>query len=140
PLARVLTAWPASDELRRPWLGYVQQPINAVQIENFSREEVEAAAQNAMFDLALVFSTKYEPTHRLPAPAFWQSAQARFFDYHRDLQPEEAAQILGGEIVFWEKRGGQWAAMIERAETRSAFFERPERSRDVKMKISSPPQ
>ena len=113
PRARVLTAWPASDELRRPWLGYAQQPINAVQIENFSREEVEAAAQNATFDVALVFSTKYEPTHRLPAPEFWQRAQTRFFDYHRDLQPEEAAQILGGEIVFWEKRGGQWLIIHE---------------------------
>ena len=140
PRARVLTAWPASDELRRPWLGYAQQPINAVQIENFSREEVEAAAQNATFDVALVFSTKYEPTHRLPAPEFWQRAQTRFFDYHRDLQPEEARQILGGEIVFWEKRGGQWVAIIERAETRNAFLNIPSEARDVKMKISRPPQ
>ena len=81
-----------------------------------TREEVEAAAQNASFDVALVFSIKYEPAHRLPSPAFWQRAQTRFFDYHRDLQPEEARQVLGGEIVFWEKRGGQWAAVIKRQE------------------------
>ena len=91
---------------------------------------MEAAAQNATFDVALVFSTKYEPTHRLPAPQFWQRAQARFFDYHRDLQPEEAAQILGGEIVFWEKRGGQWVAVIERAETRNAFLNIPSAARE----------
>ena len=120
PRARVLTAWPASDELRRPWLGYVRRPIHAVQIENFSREEVDAAAQNAGFDVALIFSTKYEPPHRLPAPAFWQRAQTRFFDYHRDLEPEEAAQILGGEIIFWEKRSGQWVAVIAVSQIHSA--------------------
>jgi len=38
--ARVLTAWTASDELNRPWLGYVHQPMRIVRIENFSAEEV----------------------------------------------------------------------------------------------------
>jgi len=33
PNAVVLTAWPASDELARPWLGYVGQPFRLVRIE-----------------------------------------------------------------------------------------------------------
>src|SRR6266403_3879598 len=37
---RVLTAWPASDELTRPWLGYVSanasQPFRVVRVEDFS--------------------------------------------------------------------------------------------------------
>ena len=36
PMARVLTAWPASDEITRPWLGYITRPMRMVRIENFS--------------------------------------------------------------------------------------------------------
>jgi hypothetical protein len=121
--ARVLTAWPASDEITRPYLGYVTQPLHVLRIENFSLEEVMAAAQgdtegtspdNARFDVALVFSTKYEPSYRLlgNSPA-WQKLKARFFGFHRDLPPAVIAQMLGGHVVFADRRQGQWVAVIE---------------------------
>src|SRR3982751_4467300 len=40
PTARVLTAWPASDELTRPYLGYVLHPARVVQIEDFTAEQI----------------------------------------------------------------------------------------------------
>ena len=43
-MARVLTAWPASDELTRPFLGYVTRPMQVVRIENFALEELMGAA------------------------------------------------------------------------------------------------
>ena len=45
PMAHVLTAWPASDELTRPWLGYITRPVQVVRIEDFSLEEVLSAAE-----------------------------------------------------------------------------------------------
>ena len=36
PMAQVLTAWPASDEITRPWLGYITRPMRVVRIENFT--------------------------------------------------------------------------------------------------------
>ena len=66
PMAHVLTAWPASDELARPWLGYVTRPVQVVRIEDFSLDEVLSAADfRSHFEVALVFSTKYEPAHPL---------------------------------------------------------------------------
>src|SRR5215831_4262980 len=66
PMARVLTAWPASDELTRPWLGYTTRPMQVVRIEDFSLEQVLSAADfRSHFDVAFVFSTKYEPRHPL---------------------------------------------------------------------------
>ena len=56
PMARVLTAWPASDELTRPFLGYVTRPMQVVRIENFALEEVMGAADaRDQFEVALVF-------------------------------------------------------------------------------------
>ena len=115
PMGRVLTAWPASDELSRPWLGYVTRPVQVVRIEDFSAQQIESAADLARsYDHALVFSTKYEP----PRPwlddwQWWVDLKTRFFGYHRDLPPEAVAGILGGRIIYRDARHGQWAAVIQ---------------------------
>jgi hypothetical protein len=115
PMARVLTAWPASDELRRPWLGYITRPVQVVRVEDFSLDEVLSAADfRSNFEVALIFSTKYEPAHpQLDRWKNWERVKARFFGFHRDLPPAAAAHILGGHVVFSEQRKGQWVAVIE---------------------------
>jgi hypothetical protein len=115
PMAHVLTAWPASDELTRPWLGYTTRPMQVVRIEDFSLEQVLSAADlRSNFDIGLVFSTKYEPAHPLLERwQEWTKIKQRFFGYERDLPPGAAARILGGRIVFSEERKGQWVAVIE---------------------------
>jgi dolichyl-phosphate-mannose-protein mannosyltransferase len=115
PMARVLTAWPASDELTRPYVGYVTRPMRVVRIEHFAAEELMSAADfRTDFEVALVFSTKYEPVHPLLEHwRLWQEWKARFFDYHRDVPLAAAAQILGGNLVYTETRNGQWIGVIE---------------------------
>lgn len=115
PMAHVLTAWPASDELTRPWLGYVTRPVQVVRIEDFSFEQVLSAAEfRDHFSVALVFSTKYEPPHPwLDRWTQWTDWKQRFFGFHRDLPPAAAARILNGKIVFSEQRRGQWIAVVE---------------------------
>jgi hypothetical protein len=115
PMAHVLTAWPASDELARPWLGYTTRPMQVVRIEEFSLEQIVSAADfRSHFQVALVFSTKYEPVRPLLARwQTWTDLKRRFFGFHRDLPPAAAAQILGGHVVFSEERKGQWVAVIE---------------------------
>ena len=83
PMAHVLTAWPASDELTRPWLGYTTRPVQVVRIEDFSLDEVLSAAEfRSHFEVALVFSTKYEPAHPLlDRCERWEDLKRRFFGY-----------------------------------------------------------
>ena len=120
PMAHVLTAWPASDELTRPWLGYTTRPVQVVRIEDFSLDEVLSAADfRSHYEIALVFSTKYEPPDTLLEQwtlrrwPKWEELKTRFFGFHRDLPPPAAARILGGSIVFSQERRGQWIAVIE---------------------------
>jgi Dolichyl-phosphate-mannose-protein mannosyltransferase len=119
PMARVLTAWPASDEITQPSLGYVTRPMRVVRIENFSLDEMLSAAEfranfSPSYEVALVFSTKYEP-----GPAWWDhwstwtKLKSRYFGFHRDLPPAAAAEILGGQVVFEKERRGQWVGVIE---------------------------
>ena len=115
PMARVLTAWPASDEVTRPWLGYITRPMSVVRIEDFSLDEILSAADfREHYDVALVFSTKYEPgPARWDYWRGWTELKTRFFGFHRDLPAAAAAHILGGRVVFSEQRRGQWVALIE---------------------------
>lgn len=123
----VLTAWPGNDELTRPYLGYVEQPIRVVRIEDFTVEQVVSAADSgAPFDVAFVFSTKYQPPRpMLEHWRWWQETKIRFFDYHRDLPPALAARVLNGDIVFEEHRNGQWAAVIAIQQWHDARLIRP---------------
>ncbi|HTV13987.1 MAG TPA: glycosyltransferase family 39 protein [Acidobacteriaceae bacterium] len=114
PGATVLTAWPVSDELRKPELGYVKQPVSVVEIDNFSAEKIaEAAAMPQGYSAALVFSTKYDPP-RLPFFLGRRSERwdERYFDFHRDLSPAGIARVLGGTIVWGAAHKGQWVAVL----------------------------
>jgi hypothetical protein len=114
PMARVLTAWPASDELTRPYLGYLTRPMRVVRVDDFSFEKLSAAADfRNEYDVALVFSTKYLPRRSLLArwPA-WEAIQKRYYGFHRDLPPAAAAQVLGGDVVYAQSLNGQWIGII----------------------------
>ncbi|MGC1435305.1 MAG: glycosyltransferase family 39 protein [Terriglobales bacterium] len=122
PMARVLTAWPASDELTHPYLGYVTRPMRVFRIEDFTVEQLMAASEmRSSFDVALVFSTKYEPPHAwFERWHQWQQWKAQFFGYHRDVPPAAAAQILRGQLVYNDTRNGQWVGVIEINQTQEA--------------------
>jgi hypothetical protein len=120
--SRVLTAWPASDEITRPYLGYVTRPMRVFRIEDFTVEQLMSAAEvRSRFDVALVFSTKYEPPHPwLQRWRLWQEWKTRYFGYHRDVPRQAAAQILGGQLVYSERRDGQWIGVIEMLQVQEA--------------------
>jgi hypothetical protein len=119
---RILTAWPASDELNRPFLGYVERPLTVVRAENFTAEEMlRAAQQEESFDVVVAFSTKFQPRRGfLPHIARWTQAQTRYFDFHQDLPAAAIARILHGRIVWQEASAGEWIAVIEIEKIRNA--------------------
>lgn len=114
PHARMLTAWTATDELTKPFLGYVHQPMQVVRIEDFSAQQIELARMaGGQYDAALLFSTKQEPgASLLDRWPWWEHISRKYFGFHRDLPPEVAAEMLGGRIVWERRRGQQWAAIV----------------------------
>ena len=126
PQATVLTAWPATSELERPELGYTKRPIKAFAIQNFSFDELEEAANDpGDYDTALLFSTKWAPPPGAIDLAPGNSkADARYFDFHQDVLPAEAAAILHGDLVWQAAIGGEWVAVLRfpRIENASAVY------------------
>jgi 4-amino-4-deoxy-L-arabinose transferase-like glycosyltransferase len=116
PAVRVLTAWPATDELTRPYLGYVPAALPLVlPLKDFSEAQVSGAIGRKDYDVVLIFATKYEPAGGSPADRFrwWRRANYRWFDYHADLQPEAAASALHARVVWTDRRGRFWAAILQ---------------------------
>jgi hypothetical protein len=119
----VLTAWPASDELSKPELGYIRKPIPTISVDNFSSVELaKAAAHPESYSAAMVFSTKYDPPH-LPMNlgARNQALDEQYFGFHHDLAPQEIARLLGGTVTWHAERNGQWAAVLQFARTPNAI-------------------
>jgi hypothetical protein len=114
PRAQILTAWPASAELTQPFLGFIPRPMRVVGVEDFSVEQLmSGVVVRSDFDVALVFSLKYEPPHPiLERWHTWLEWKTRYFGYHRDLPPAVAAQVLGGHLVYTDNRKGQWIGII----------------------------
>jgi 4-amino-4-deoxy-L-arabinose transferase-like glycosyltransferase len=124
PGATVLSAWPVTDELTRPELGYLGQPFEVYRLEDFTSAQIARAAQEPeRYSAALVFSTKYDPPSltlslgplRFGPPHFgpWNEAvDERYFGLHHDLPPEEIALELHGDLVWERQEHGQWIALI----------------------------
>ena len=108
----VLTAWPAQDELTKPYLGYVAQPWQIVPVRNFTLEEVAKAQQErGQYQVVYMFSTKTAAGWF--RPRFWQRLNRRFFDDHEDMAPQAAAELLGGKIVYLVRGDAEWVAVLE---------------------------
>jgi len=112
--ATVLTAWPVTDELTRPELGYVKQPWDVFRVDDFSQPRIEkAAAEPEQYSAALVFSTKYDPpalTHIFGLGN--EAMEERYFGLHHDLSPEQIAHQLGGTLVWEREDQRMWVALI----------------------------
>ena len=114
PDSTVLTAWPVSDELIRPELGYLQQPFAVYRLEDFTASQIDRAAQEPeQYSAALVFSTKYDPPSLpLSLGARGEAVDERYFGLHHDLPPEAIALELHGDLVWKREDHGQWIALI----------------------------
>jgi 4-amino-4-deoxy-L-arabinose transferase-like glycosyltransferase len=113
PAATVLTAWPGTQELERPELGYLLTPIKTTQIQNFAYDQIQQAAQDpGAYDTAFVFSTKWSPPPGRASLGRPDANDKKYFDFHDDLHPAEIARLLHGDIIWQSTRKGEWAAIL----------------------------
>jgi 4-amino-4-deoxy-L-arabinose transferase-like glycosyltransferase len=112
--ATVLSAWPVTDELKRPELGYVKEPYTVYRLEDFTSAQMDrAAGEPEKYSAALVFSTKYDPPSLpLSLGPKSEAMDERYFGLHHDLPPEAIALRLHGTLVWQREDHGLWIALI----------------------------
>jgi hypothetical protein len=114
PGSTVLSAWPVTDELTKPELGYVKAPYQVYKLEDFTAEQIDRAADDpGGYSSALVFSTKYDPSSMLLSLGTRSEAlDKRYFGLHHDLPPEAIAVRLHGTLVWQRNDHNQWIALL----------------------------
>ncbi|HWG20716.1 MAG TPA: hypothetical protein VG225_09305 [Terracidiphilus sp.] len=110
PGATVLSAWPITDDLSKPELGWVKQPWDVFAIDDFSAAQIDRAAEEpGRYSAALVFSTKYDPR---PIISLGRRYDEKYFGLHHDLAPEAIALRLHGTLVWKGEDQGMWVGLI----------------------------
>lgn len=102
----ILTAWPSTDELRQPSLGYVRRPLRVAQVDDFTPSSFASAPR---FDVLYLYSRKWDPpdnwlTRFGPLRAFTR----RFYAYQPAARPGEIAAGCHLRLIEEFDRRGQW--------------------------------
>lgn len=110
---RVLTAWPATNELETPDLGYVARALHVVPVEGFGAHDFEAV-QPGSFDILYYYSRKWQPPNNWLARLRWlERLEARYFDYAPQMpEAELETRFRLTRLARWERRG-QWVAIYQ---------------------------
>jgi hypothetical protein len=111
---RILTAWPASDELARPFLGYVRQPLNMVTLQGFGRQEFQNVSSES-FDCLYLYSRRWEPANNWLRSFPWlQRLQERYFEYRPQIPDQELAARYHLRLLASFERRRQWVRIYLR--------------------------
>ena len=107
PNARVASAWPFTDELRRTEFGYVHHRMNVEQIDDFRIESL-AALDRSKIDILVVYCRVWALDGGALDIAWLRSYLDRVWGIHRQATPEQIRRALGFvPVIRWDRRG-QW--------------------------------
>jgi hypothetical protein len=114
PGERILTAWPATDEVSRPFLGYVAEPLRAVPLEGFAEKDFAKIGPES-FDILYLYSRKWEPPDNWLRnfPALLR-AQRQHFGYAPQIPDELLVQRYGLALERQFERRGQWVRIYRK--------------------------
>ncbi len=111
---RILTAWPATDELVHPLLGYVLQPLTVVPMQDFTRHDFDSVSAES-FDCVYLYSRHWEPPNNWLKRLPWlQRLQQSYFEYHPQISDNELAVRYHLRLLAGFERRGQWARIYAR--------------------------
>jgi len=104
---KVISVWPGSSEVSLSWLGYANQPMDELEIDSFTRQEL-LAARLKQPQYILMF-----PRGACKAEHPFSRAQGEYFRGMEELTPEEVASLMNARVIYNEKRRCDWVAMLK---------------------------
>jgi hypothetical protein len=110
--SRVTTAWPLSDGLRKPYLGYVQEPVGAVRVvDDFSLERLKGMEWRKG-DVLVMYDRAWNPKNGLGQVGWVKGMLEGYFRVKPEASLEEVKTQLGMTPVVGMERGGFVAEVL----------------------------
>ena len=91
PRQRVITTWPATDELSKPFLGYVDHPLSVVPVPDLKEPTVAEATATCPDCWVFVFNTEFVPARSGFRPG---DLLRRFSPWARGQSEQRASETL----------------------------------------------
>jgi len=107
PSARILTAWPLSDNLQYPEMGYVARPLKAIKAPGLHVDEIVGMGR-ANFDVLVMFTNKRPVKGSLLDIAPLRGFLRSYYDYEPQAPPEAIREAIGFVPVKTWRKGDQW--------------------------------
>ena len=105
---KIATAWPASDELGKPELGYVSSPLVVQPMNGFASDDFARLRSDA-FDLLYLYSREWDPpSNWLRRFPFLLATQQRYFAYAPQLARSTVVDRYHLKLIAHFERRGQW--------------------------------
>ncbi|MGH9355839.1 MAG: hypothetical protein ACRD10_06885, partial [Terriglobia bacterium] len=109
----ILTAWPATDELRQPFLGYVNHPLQVAAVDGFRPADFQ---DPPAFQVAYLYSRKWNPPDNLiTLLGAWRKGIERFFQYASPISLASFARQFHLKLLKQLRRRGQWVRIYSAA-------------------------
>ena len=104
---RIATAWPLTDELKNPELGYVTRPVGVVDTGGL-RLDYLSALNPQTFDLLVVYSRIKPAAGTILDSSPLRDTLQHYYEYHPQATAAEIRSTLGlTPLMRWERRD-QW--------------------------------
>lgn len=115
----ILTSWPATDELKEPFLGYVDRPLRVAAVDAFTPADFRKPPH---FDVLYLYSRQWEPGSNLLMTR-WPLAAGfgRFFDYRPAISPRVLSARFHLTLLRQFTHRGQWVRIYATRRGSGAF-------------------
>ena len=113
PGQTVYTAWPLTQALRNPAFGYVDRAMSAAETSDLRFSTLNAIHPQSV-DVLVLYSRTWEPRWGVLQWPVLRDFLSRFYEYEREMTPEEVRQHFGLVPVQRWSRHGQWVEIFAR--------------------------
>ncbi|HTN70683.1 MAG TPA: glycosyltransferase family 39 protein [Methylomirabilota bacterium] len=107
---KVMAVFPVTNELSSSWLGYVEHPLDIIDVDSYQQQDLIRAVRN---------QPRYiEMFPRRTCKAENPLSQARWLpgNYFRGLpdpQPDEVVRWMNARVIYYARRHCDWVAVLE---------------------------
>ncbi|MGH9486817.1 MAG: glycosyltransferase 87 family protein [Terriglobales bacterium] len=118
PHGPIYTAWPATDELTRPALGYVTHALAVHALRDFSAASLRGL-KPAPGSVLYLYSRTYRPTLDFASAPFWARWARRYFDFAGPAPARLWVARLGLKAFYRRRQDGQWVLLARASPTQA---------------------
>jgi 4-amino-4-deoxy-L-arabinose transferase-like glycosyltransferase len=110
----IYTAWPLTQALRDPQFGYVDTKLSAAETSDLRLSSLKAIDPKRV-DVLVLYSRTWEPDWGVLRWPLVARFLARFYEYERQMNPEEVSEHFGLISIQRWAQNGQWIEVYSRA-------------------------